>query len=594
MCGVVAVLGADAPIRASNLAEALGHRGPDSSGQHDFDGCSLAMTRLAVLDPTARADQPMGFEGRHLVYNGEPYNFRALRSELESAGLSFVSTGDTEVVLKALVFWGADALARLRGMYALALWNDRRRELWLARDAYGIKPLYWCPLPGALVVASEATPLASASDRGIDLDAAREFLRFGSPISSCIYRDIVEVEPGTLTIWAADRSRSSTRFVERFPVEGNPAAAARAAAQSQLVSDRPVALYLSGGFDSAAVASAAAATGNPPTALTLCTEGNTEDVIRAERTARRYGLEHRRIDMPRSGIARWLPRYVMAMDQPTIDGFNTYLISRAAVEAGFPVALSGLGGDEVLAGYGYHRRLRQVDVASAVWRKSPRLLRRAQAAVIARVLGRRPGAVGEIFAAETLPARHQAWRSLFTTGEVAQLTGGDSGGSVRWTSDPREPRRRQLSQLDIGTYLRPVLLRDADVFSMANSVEIRIPFLDESFVASAWARERPLTKADLAHEWRDPYLVDVARSRKLTFALPWRAWIRTVLTDQQQTLGAADPWHGLLDPDAARSVIERDSRTGSSNPQRAWALLVLAMWLGRPATERRFPGVAVA
>jgi asparagine synthase (glutamine-hydrolysing) len=193
-----------------------------------------------------------------------------------------------------------------------------------------------------------------------------------------------------------------------------------------------------------------------------------------------------------------------------------------------------------------------------------------------------------------MPARHRAWRSLFTTDEVAQLTGGDSVGSVQWTTDPSQPRRRQLSQLDFGTYLRPVLLRDADVFSMANSVEIRVPLLDENFVASAWARERPLTKVDLAREWRDPYLVEIARRRKLTFALPWRAWIRTVLMDQQQSLEEADPWRGLLDPGSARSIMERDSRTGSSNPLRVWALLVLAMWLGRPARERRLPGVAVA
>lgn len=593
MCGIAAVLGADAPVRARKLAAALGHRGPDSAGQRDFDGCSLAMTRLAILDPAARADQPMSFQGRHLIYNGEVYNFRALRSELEESGVRFATTGDTEVVLKALVCWGDRALARLRGMYALALWDERRRELWLARDAYGIKPLYWSTLPGALAVASEATPLASACDSDIDLRALREFLRFGSPISSCIYRGVVEVEPGTLTVWSGDRSHSSTRFVERTPARGGPAAAARNAVQDQLVSDRPVALFLSGGFDSAVVAAAGAGAPNPPVAVTLCTEGNAEDTKRAAETARHYGLEHRRVVMSRSEIANQVPGFLTAMDQPTIDGLNTYLVSRAAVEAGFPVALSGLGGDEVLGGYGYYR-LRRIDIAAATWRRSPQVARRAQATVVARVARRSVEEVGEIFGARTTSERYRAWRSLFTADEVKRLTGADAVASIRSTPDPNLPRFRQLNQLDFGSYLRPVLLRDADVFSMANSMELRVPLLDESFVASAWAQQRPLNKVGLARDWGDPYLVRLALSKKLAFSLPWSFWIRPILADQQERLDGPDPWRGLLDAGAARALIERDSRPGSRIPVRAWALLVLAAWLGQPVADRRCSGVAIA
>jgi asparagine synthase (glutamine-hydrolysing) len=594
MCGIVVVLGVDASARAGRLLEGLRHRGPDSSGQSDFDGCSLAMTRLAVLDPKPRADQPMSFEGRHLVYNGELYNFRDLRTELEGAGLTFSTTGDTEVLLKALVHWGEDAMVRLRGMYAFALWDERARRVWLGRDTYGIKPLYWSPSSRGLAFASEATALAAEVGGGLRSDALREFLRFGAPISSCVYEGVVEVQPGTLTLLSPDGSAMTTRSVERSIITKDPATAAREAVQSHLVSDRPLALYLSGGFDSAMIASAAAAAGVRPTGLTLCTEGNAEDVRRAAITAQRYGLQNQAVDVPRWEVAGWIPEYLRAMDQPTIDGFNTYLVSRAAIEAGFPVALSGLGGDEVLAGYGYHRRLRRVDAASRVWRMSPPAARGPQAAAIARMVGRRPEDVAEILRAPTLPGRHRAYRSIFTATEVAQLTGADAPGSLRWTSDSAQARRRQLSQLDLETYLRPVLLRDSDVFSMAKSVEVRVPLLDEVFVASAWASERPLTKLDLARQWKDDHLVAIARSRKLTFGLPWRTWIRSVLADHVELFQTTDPWQGTVDPVAARAILRQDVDARAGNPLRPWALLVLAIWLQRPAEARQLQGVKVA
>ncbi|MDQ3897244.1 MAG: asparagine synthase (glutamine-hydrolyzing) [Actinomycetota bacterium] len=588
MCGIVALLGRGQPGACERVLAGLRHRGPDGSGSLDLGPCSLAMARLAILDPTARADQPMSWEGRHLVYNGEVYNFRSLRAELRAEGVPFRTTGDTEVVLKALARWGVAACERFSGMFAFAFWDEREQELTIGRDRYGIKPLYWRPLlTGGIAVASEATPLASIEPVRPRLHAVREFLRFGSPISSSIYEDVVEVEPGTTTTWLADGSCRTSTFGRRSDSLDNPAAALRDESASLLLSDRPVALFLSGGFDSALVA--ATTDGAKPVAITLATSGNAEEVERAKATATHYGLEHQICPVSTAGARRLLGEFLDAMDQPTIDGFNSFLVSRAAVEAGFPVALSGLGGDEVMGGYGYYRWRREVDVVSTVLRYSPARVRSAMAMIGGRLVHRGPSEMAAVLTARSLPERHRAWRTLFTAAEVERLTGSDAEPSLQWVCDPAESADAQLARLDFRTYLRPTLLRDTDVFSMANSVEVRVPLLHERFVSAMRAPDRPATKAALADSLGDDYLRHLARKPKLTFSLPWRTWIASVRTDQAEILDDEDPWRGLLDPvEARRMMAEPTARV--TDALRSWALLVLAVWLARAPASRRLRG----
>lgn len=592
MCGIVAVLAEGGGTHSGmQVLEGLRHRGPDGAGSLELDGCFLAMARLAILDPMERANQPMSWKGRHLVYNGELYNFRALRAELEARGVSFQTSGDTEVVLKALVEWGTDSCKRFSGMFAFVLWDERRRELTVGRDRYGIKPLYWRALDlGGVVLASEATPLAGLAPTRPRLDAVREFLRFGSPISSCIYEDVVEVEPGTVTTWSARGTSRTFRFEQCSAGTRDGPAALRAVGGEFLLSDRPVAIFLSGGFDSAVVAAATAGPGTKPVAVTLATSGNDEDVKRAAATAAHYHLESRILSVSLADVQGLLGDFLAAMDQPTVDGFNTFLVSRAAVEGGFPVALSGLGGDEVMGGYGYYRWQRQVDVAAALWRRSPAGARVAAAAMGARVIRRRPSEMAAILDAPSLAHRHRAWRALFTSEEVARLTGADAAPSLQWLCDPAEPTQGQLSRLDFQTYLRPTLLRDTDIFSMANSVEVRVPLLDERFVSALRAAPRPTGKEGLARSWGDNHLLGLARKQKLTFSLPWRDWIGTVVAERAGLLDGDDPWAGLLDPSEARRILEAEPWERPTGPLRSWALVVLAAWLARPAASRRIKG----
>lgn len=586
MCGIAGAVGHDHDVVAISLAERLRHRGPDGRGHRRFDGCTIAMTRLAILDPTPAADQPMSLGDLHLVFNGEIYNFGDLRRDLEALGRSFRTNGDTEVVLHALDEWGVDALSRLRGMFALAVWDEGERRLLLARDSAGIKPLYLRATPGGLAFASEATPLAALAENRPRVDSLREFLRFGSPVSAPSYDEVAELRPGTVATW-----RAGSLQVEPFDVDepevARPADALLRCVEQQLQSDRPVAVFLGGGFDSALLAATSRAVGVRPAAITLATGGNQADVERARETARHYGLQHEVVTCHAPAVGD----YLAAMDQPTVDGLNVLLVSQAAASLGFPVALSGLGGDEVLGGYGYYRRLRRVDGVARAWRHLPPTARAAIAGRVAPLVRRTPGELDDVLRAPDVPSRHRAWRSLLAPDEVVDLTGADAQPSFRWASDPDEPVRRQLAQLDRTTYLEPTLLRDADVFSMSTSVEMRVPLLDERFLAAVAALPAPTRKADLARAVGDRFLVGRATASKLTFSLPWDRWLPSILDGAESVVARDDPWRGVVGEAAGRRFLDHERATGFSRPLRALALVVLASWLHRLPAERRLAGL---
>jgi asparagine synthase (glutamine-hydrolysing) len=583
VCGIVATAGRPETC-ADAIVTALRHRGPDSVGSVSMATCALAMARLAIMDPDARADQPMEFAGATLVYNGEIYNFMGLRHHLEQRGHQFVTTGDTEVVLHAAVEWGVDgACERLEGMFAFALWDDRSQTLHLARDPFGIKPLYWLGDGGGLVAASEVAPLAAAFGLRPRPDAIREFLRFGSPVTDVAYERVAELAPGTVLTWHDHKIRVRP-FAAPNARAASPDEAARASIARQLRSDRPAVLFLSGGFDSALLAAVAADTQAPVSALTLSTRDNFEDVRLAVDTARHYGLPHEVVTVAEADLAQSATEFLGALDQPTVDGFNTFLVARAAVDRGFPVAISGLGGDETLGGYGYSRRLRQVRRARRVWDYVPARLRPGAVGALARWLRQPAARLESILDARSLAATWTAWRRLFDDEEIRRLTGDVADASPRWLTDVEDSDHAQLRHLDFGVYLRATLLRDTDVFSMANSVEVRVPLLDPAFVL-ATADAAP-TKHDLARLMGDELLLTRARARKRAFALPWGRWLP--LLQPAEMLAAGGPFAEMIDVAyACRLLAEDDDRSGPIGGLRRWALLVLAHWLAREPAARR-------
>jgi len=587
VCGIAGILRGQR--QAKVLLEALSHRGPDSQGSIELGPCSLAVTRLAILDRSQRADQPMTFGDATIVLNGEIYNFAELRSQLTTCGWSFETSGDTEVLLKSLLHWGTNALARVQGMYAFLLWLADRQELWAARDRFGIKPLYWGPVDGGVAFASEARALTELVGCKVSTRGLSEFLHFGSPYASTVFEGISELSPGSISIWKADGNVEVLATTATSSAEQPIANVLASAVRSHLVSDRPVALFLSGGFDSALVASQLVGLSEKPTAFTIDTGRNRDDVSAACRTAKHYGLTHHVVAYTPHQIGAQVESYMQAMDQPTIDGFNTLLVSNAVNAARYPVALSGLGGDEILGGYGYYKRGRFIDIARRPYVKLNARVRAGIDRVIASRTGRVAPQVASIFEAQTIPERYHAWRSVFTASEVERLTGlrPPHAPTLTWEHGAEDLRRDHRS-LDFDVYLRSTLLRDSDLFSMACGVELRVPLLDGRLVDRTMTHFRDLDKPAMAAELNDPYLADVAARKKMAFRLPWSDWVM-MLGSSTELFAEDDPWKGFVDPQEARRIV-RDPLDGPID--RLLALLVLARWLrslNRPRRIERRP-----
>jgi asparagine synthase (glutamine-hydrolysing) len=408
-------------------------------------------------------------------------------------------------------------------------------------------------------------------------------LHFGSPYSVTAFDGIVELPPGELTIFRADGSVESKSFESPDAEAGDVGELLTAAVQRHLVSDRPVALFLSGGYDSALIASQMANISTRPTGITIDTGTNVADVSGARQTAAHYGIALKVIPYRTDDAARRVESYVRSMDQPTIDGFNTFLVSDAANAAGFPVALSGLGGDELLGGYGYYQRAHWMALVARPYRKLPKRARLTVDRAVAACSGRESSQAGSILAATTTVDRYQAWRSIFTAEETRRLTGFCLEPAVVTTDGLADDDRAELTALDFSLYLRSTLLRDADIFSMACGVEVRVPLLDRALVDHLRSDRNGVRKVHLAGALHDGYLERIAVRKKLTFRLPWRQWIH-VLAPTDDLLAQADPWHGLIDPAEARSLV---STTPGAPIDRLLALVVLARWLDGLAAPRR-------
>ena len=610
MCGVAAAVGVrDAERIAADMSRALAHRGPDDDGIRRLtgrDGITLgaiAHRRLSILDLTAAGHQPMvSSNGRYIVaFNGEIYNFRALRAELERAGSRFTSEGDTAVLLEGWVRFGPAFVRRLDGMFAFALWDEWNRSLYLARDVFGIKPLYYASTGRALLVASELRGiLASAAVQPrIDARALAGYLTFGSvPEPETIIAGVRLVPPGVVLRF--DAGTSAIKEVDRVPLlqpdaEQEPVVdrdTARAVVREalersvdrHLVSDVPVALFLSGGIDSSIIAALAARrAGSTLDGFTVTFSERRFDESRvAKIVARRHSIRHHLIPLGDDDLLEALPRAFASMDQPTLDGINTYVVSEAVRAHGTKVVLSGLGGDELFAGYPSFSRARALSRYALI----PAPARRIAARFAAKVGGVR-GAKVALGLKRGLPgdAAYLASRTLFGGRQVIDLC---DARALATEGAPRELSvLQQVSWRELTGYMRNTLLRDSDVFSMAHALELRVPFLDRDVVAASF---QVADRLKLSHRITKPLLVDAARDLlppevwdrpKQGFVLPFASWMHGALAAEvTATLGDADRAHALgLNADAVRGVWSDFVRGRAGMTwSRPWALYALLRW----------------
>jgi asparagine synthase (glutamine-hydrolysing) len=627
MCGICGALGFDSSaglVRRMN--QAMVHRGPDSDGFLDDGPIALGMRRLRIID-LHTGDQPLFSEDRQvaLILNGEIYNFRDLRSELEALGHRFTSHSDAEVVVHAYEQWGRDRLPRLRGMFALALCDRRGRaagqagRLLLARDRLGIKPLYLWHDGRRLAFASEVRALLASGlvPRTLSTAGLYTFLAFGSVQEPLTLVEGVtsldpgswlqaELEGGALTIESGTYWRPP-RDGQRDPEPAQVRHWLADAVGSHLVSDVPLGAFLSGGLDSGAIVALGSEALNAPLrTFTLAFDawpGDEREI--AAQTARVWQSDHHvRVLAPGEVLAE-LPQAVAAMDQPTVDGINTWYVSREARRAGLTVALSGLGGDELFAGYAsFHQvpRLRRVQ-RTLRWLPKGSYLED----LIARLPGSSPGQrkLGALISGGMfLDHAYFAARSLFTPGQVRSLLSPRAveilqepdGALGEWRRSVQAQLRLsqgydavgEVSWLELSQYMRSTLLRDADAMSMAHSLEVRVPFVDHRLVEQVLPVEG---RHKMKGRVPKPLLVEALEGRlppavttgaKRTFTFPFERWLRqewaTVVGGGLVKL--PDGLAANLDGTAVRQVWSQFGR-GHTNWPRPWALYVLAEWVRR-------------
>ncbi len=608
MCGIAGVVGmsrSGATTAVATMVAALSHRGPDDSGAVQIrEDVALGATRLAIQDLSQNGHQPMRSDrtGTWLTFNGEVYNVDELRTTLIARGHRFRGNSDTEVVVSAFDEWGQDAVQRLQGMFALAIWDPQRAGLLLARDRLGIKPLYISRKGTGLAFASELRALVAAGFSNAQLSSLglASFLALGGVREpATILSDVETLPPGHVATfqdgalrisqyWSLADAFAEEQAGSETAVLADLRALLEAAVKRHLISDVPLGVFLSGGIDSSALVSLLASVADePPTTVSLVFgEREYSEEPSMEAVAKRFGTDHRVVQITASDVMAALPPALAAMDQPTLDGINTWIVSRAARECGLTVALSGIGGDELFAGYNSFSRVPRLN---AVRRPVPRPARKAAASVVSRLpLGqnRSERIAPWLGSADGTASTYGMVRELFPEAVRNRIVAGEA----RTTSPPAPPLidpLNQVSYLELTDYMRNVLLRDGDMMSMAHGLEVRVPYLDDQLVRFMAAvpgdmkRTRDTPKHLLVRALAQPLPRDIVHRPKMGFQLPFAAWLRNGALPEVEArlldLNYGGPVCDALDHEAVR-CIWRGFKTGRTTWSRPWALYALKSW----------------
>jgi asparagine synthase (glutamine-hydrolysing) len=626
------------------MCAALQHRGPDEEGFLANDprapGLALGMRRLSIIDLPG-GHQPAWNEAKDVavIFNGEIYNYRELRERLNSLGHRFATQSDTEVLVHAWEEWGEDCLTELRGMFAFALLDLRKRYatsplLFLARDPLGIKPLYYTQTPGGFAFASEVRALlaGATAEKRLSQDALTSYLLFGSvsePVT--MVEGVFSLPPGHRMLLYVPERRRTPRARPWWDPQQSPSArdpkkpqdfssAAKRlrplledAVRAHLIADVPVGLFLSSGLDSSAIAALAARAQPNIWSFTLAVPGTPYDEAPLARVvADRCGTRHREVPLDGGAVLARLDEALGALDQPTMDGINTYFVSWAAREVGLKVALSGLGGDELFAGYRTFVDTPKLERLMRLAWFAPAPLRRAVAPPLRGLFAQKSSvdgarkAMDAWLSPDALPHPYFFTRTVFPVSYLPRLTEPRFRPStvnadgvtleptwVGWLERAADTARKLepiggVSWLEMRSYMASTLLRDTDSVSMAQSLEVRVPLLDTplvEFVGSlpdAVRRRTGTQKALLVEALSDILPAEILTQRKRTFTLPWEEWLRGPLRARLER-SFADPapaFGAHVHADGVRRVWSA-FLAGTTSWSRPWSLYVLNEWCRR-------------
>jgi len=637
MCGIVGIVGLNAPVPAEILERAtqsLAHRGPDDGGTillRNSEGLragqeieiGLGNRRLAILDLSPLGHQPMHdpATGNWIVYNGELYNFREVRSRLEQAGQRFTCHSDTEVILKSYAHWGENCLDEFRGMFAFAIWDAQRRSLFIARDPMGIKPLYFYQSDRYFIFSSEVRTLLGTGlvPRVIDPAGLINFLTFGSVYDpNTLIEGVSALPPGHSLTWKEGKLALSKYWDLTDPEENDRQTEAETSAQSQeqvaamlddcvrmqLVSDVPVGVFLSGGIDSSSLVGILSRNYITPSTFSIVfRESDYSEAEHSRAIAKHFRTDHHEITVSQSDLFAAIDPAIQSMDQPTIDGINTYFVSQRTRAAGVKVALSGLGGDEIFAGYSTFRTVPRMERFAHAWNTVPALLRAPLATIFAALIpagdqNRKLTALLRNGASVVHP--YFLARMLFAPGQRNKLLKDSNSQPAAFLRAQKplfetlihaqslDPVNR-VSYLEARCYMLNTLLRDSDSMSMAHGLEVRVPLIDHQLARRVLAlpgrskldarTPKPLLVRALAGQLPD----NIVHRPKRGFTLPFEHWLRDELRPLVEVslsrigdgrLGA------LISQPAARGVWQ-DFLAGRTSWSRPWSLYVLQRWCAK-------------
>jgi asparagine synthase (glutamine-hydrolysing) len=582
----------------------------------------LGNRRLAILDLSPVAHQPMcdPATGNWIAFNGEIYNFRDVRQELVKLGETFVSNSDTEVLLRSYARWGEACLEKLRGMFAFAIWDAKNHRLFLARDPMGVKPLYYAQSGPYFLFASEVRTLLGTGlvPRKLDNAGLLNYLSFGSAydpvtliegVSSLLPGHTLTWENGTLRAsryWDLVDAEDSSHQTHANTSEFSTAAAddlkatIEEAVRLQLVSDVPVGVFLSGGIDSGALVSILSRGGVVPTTFSIVfreAEFSEEQYSRC--IAARFHTDHHEIRVSQHDVLEAIPDALHAMDLPSMDAVNTYFVSREARSAGVKVALSGLGGDEVFAGYSSFRTVPRMERFSRYWKHVPATLRDPFSSAFTALspASDQNRKLASLFR-ENGRGLHPYFltRMLFTPSQCDSLLCHPDPLAARRASTSQLDslqRARQLdpvnrvSYLESRNYMVNTLLRDADFMSMSQGLEVRVPLIDHVLakkvlaLPGVWKLGRD-PKPLLVGALTNSLPAEIVRRPKRGFTLPFERWLRDDFRSTiEPALAASHVSNGPLGRVVDGKAVDRvwsDFLRGSVSWSRPWSLFVLQRW----------------
>ncbi|CAN5844826.1 asparagine synthase (glutamine-hydrolyzing) [soil metagenome] len=620
MCGINGIIylnsKSDSRLQVGRMNDALAHRGPDDAGVFCEPGIALGHRRLSIIDLSSAGHQPMSFSNERymIVYNGELYNFREIRNELND--VAFKTNSDTEVILAAYAQWGEKCLDHFNGMFAFAIYDKITQDLFIARDRLGIKPVYYTQTNDHLAFSSELRGLFASGlvKKKLDENALQDYLRYQTVhapatiienVQLLLPGHFIKVSNGTTEIkcWWKLQVKPTSANPTKEEAQINVRKLLRDAVERRLIADVPFGAFLSGGIDSSIVVGLMSEVAAAPVNTFSITFDDSEfsEAVYAKQIAEKFKTIHHEIKLKPEDFLRDLPDALDAMDHPSGDGPNTFVVSKATKEAGVTMALSGLGGDELFCGYDIFKRTAELE--NKKWLNAvPRGLR----VLAGNRLKKNAGIAGEKKAAVlglkkiNFASFYPVSRQVLLEEQIAKIATNSNRTAnevyrisceIADKFPDTDHLLSRVSLAEISTYMQNVLLRDTDQMSMAHALEVRVPFLDYTLVEYVLNLpdhlKFPYTpKKLLVDACKDLLPDEIVNRPKMGFTFPWKGWMKNELKSfcevRLQSLGKRKQFNAEGLNSLWNSFLSDDPKVTWS---RIWPLVVLSHWLEKNDIE---------